>query len=103
MPLVVSPSHFSSNKKSDFNHRKRNFKLGLENHIAINMVNEAIDEEKFKNSKKLAILRSQKNIVIMRDITNIFPLVGINIFMMKFKKDCNWVAIILLRKSMMKN
>ena len=74
----------------------------MANHIAINMVNEAIDEVNLR-SKKLAILRSQTNIVIMQNITNIFPLVGIYIFMMKFKTDYNWVAIILLTKPKMKN
>ena len=33
-------------KKCNFNQRKRKFKLGLVNHIAIKMVNEEIDEEK---------------------------------------------------------
>ena len=50
--LNYTQSHVST-KKSDFNQRKRNFKVGLVNHIVINMVNEAIDEEKFKKSKNV--------------------------------------------------
>ena len=68
-------SNFSS-KKSIYNQRKNNFKLGLANHIAINMDNEGIDKEKLGISKKLTIPRSQKNIVIIRNIKILFPLVG---------------------------
>ena len=48
--LNYTQSHVST-KKSDFNQRKRNLKVGLVNHIVINMVNEAIDEENPKKSK----------------------------------------------------
>ena len=69
-------------KKSNFNQRKTNFKLGLANHIAINMVNEGIDEEKSRKWKNVGNPKKSKTyIVIIRNITVFFPLVGINIFM----------------------
>ena len=49
--LNYTQSHFSTTK-NDFNQRKRNFELGLANHIVIHMVNEAIGEEKSKMAKK---------------------------------------------------
>ena len=52
-------SNFSS-KKKNYNQRKRNFKLGLANHIAKNMVNEGIDKEKSRNSKKVSDTKKSK-------------------------------------------
>ena len=39
-------SNLSSKKKCNYNQRKRNFKLGLANHIALNMENEKEDNKK---------------------------------------------------------
>ena len=43
--------HFSP--EHDYNQRKRNFKTGLANHIAINMLNEAIDDDKSNKCNKV--------------------------------------------------
>ena len=75
----------------------------MANHIAIDMVNEGIDKEKSRNFKKISDTKKSKQIVIIQNIIILFPLVGGNIFMMKFKNDCYWVEIILLSKSKMKN
>ena len=47
-------------KKSIYNQRKNNFKLGLANHIAINMDNEGIDKEKTRNFKKVNDTKKSK-------------------------------------------
>ena len=47
-------------KKINYNQRKGNFKQGLANHIAINMVNEGIDNEKLMNSKKVSDTKSKR-------------------------------------------
>ena len=47
-------------KKSIYNQRKNNFKLGLANHIAINMDNEGIDKEKTRNFKKINDTKKSK-------------------------------------------
>ena len=44
--LNYTQVHFSSKHKSDYNEKKRNIKTGLANNIVINMLNEAIDDDK---------------------------------------------------------
>ena len=75
----------------------------MANHIAKNMVNEGIDKEKSRNSKKVSDTKKSKKYCDHSKYLKKFPTSWVNIFMMKFKKYCYWVAIILLTKSKMAN
>ena len=48
--LNYTKAHFSPNQKSDCNQRKRHLKNGLADHIAINILNAAINDNKAKKS-----------------------------------------------------
>ena len=73
-------------KKSNYNQRKRNFKLGLVNHIVINMVNEGIDKDKSRNSKKVSDTKKSKKYCDHSKYQNFIPASVVKIFMMKFIK-----------------
>ena len=51
--LNYTQVHFSSKHKSDYNERKRNLKTGLVNNIVINMLTEAIDDDKSNKCNKV--------------------------------------------------
>ena len=91
MTLTLYKVIFFSQKKSNYNQRKRNFKLGLANHIALNMENEKKDNKKSKNSCDHSKYKQFINAS------------WVNIFKMRLKKYCYWVIIILLPKTMMNN
>ena len=78
--------------------------LNLDWQIILQLIwlrNELI-KKKLGIPKNLAIPKSQKNCDHSK-YHNFIPSSWDNIFMMKFKRDCYWVVIILLRKSKMKH
>lgn len=79
--LNYTQAHFSSKQKSDYNQRKRHFKNGLANHIVINILNEAIDNEKSKKSNKVCDHSSYHKFI---------PASWEKLFMKKFKKVEDW-------------
>ena len=90
-------------KKSNYNQRKENFKQGLANHIAINMVNEGIDNEKFRNSKKVSDTKKSKKRCDHSKCKKFIPASWVKYIQNEIKKDYYWVVIILLTKSKMNN